>query len=182
LDAGPQVRGAGYAHLLRARRLPFHDVLLMMIANSDNLCTNLVIQRFGIEHLNAIFQKELGLTGGTVLQRKLMDFEARARGLDNWVSAHDCIHLFELVDALPAPQRAWVDNMLLHCEDSSMLLRDVDRDSLHFAHKTGSIPGVMNDWGYTQDCQIFLLTNGIHDEPAANALFGQAGRRLVGQR
>ncbi len=101
LDAEPPVYGAGFSHRLRARRLPYHDVLLMMIANSDNLCSNLVVQRVGIERLNAIFQQELGLTNGTELQRKLMDFEARARGLDNWISAHDCVHLFELIEALP---------------------------------------------------------------------------------
>lgn len=182
LDAEPQVRGAGFAHLMRARGLPYHDILLMMIANSDNLCTNLVIRRVGVERLNRIFQQELGLSAGTALQRKLMDFEARARGLDNWVSAQDCVQLFERVEALPANQRAWVDEMLSHCQDSSLLLRDIERDSLHFAHKTGSIPGVLNDWGYTQNCRIFLFTNGVHDEARANAWFGRVGRLLVDEK
>ena len=181
LNAETQVHGAGFAHRMHARRLPFHDVLLMMIANSDNLCTNLVIHRIGIERLNAIFHQELGLTADTELQRKLMDFEARARGLDNWIAVHDCLRLFELVEALPQFQRAWLDPMLQHCQDSSFLMRDLARDSIHFSHKTGSIPGVMHDWGYTPDCQIFLLTNGVTDESRTNHLFGQAGRLLVGK-
>ena len=181
LDTEPPVHGAGFSHRLHARHIPYHDVLLMMIANSDNLCSNLVIQRIGIERLNAIFHQELGLNNGTELQRKLMDLEARARGLDNWISAHDCVRMFELIEALPLSQRAWLEPMLRHCQDSSLLLREIERDSIHFAHKTGNIPGVLHDWGYTHDCQIFLLTNEVTDESQANRLFGQAGRLLVGR-
>jgi beta-lactamase class A len=177
LDSEPQVKGAGFARRLRCRRLPYHDILLMMIATSDNLCSNLAIQRIGIERLNEIFRGPLGLTG-TQLQRRLMDFAARERGLDNIISARDCIHLFELVRALPEKQRAWVDAMLLECQDSKLLLRNIKRDSLHFHHKTGSIPGVLHDWGYTDHCEIFLLTAQIPDEAAANQVFGLAGELL----
>ncbi|MHB8114025.1 MAG: serine hydrolase, partial [Bellilinea sp.] len=86
LDAEPQVRGAGFAYQMATRKLPYHDVLLMMMALSDNLCTNLVIRRIGLERVQQAFREALGLRG-TELQRKLMDFKARDRGLDNWVSA-----------------------------------------------------------------------------------------------
>ena len=45
LDDEPQVRGAGFASQFSTRNLAFADVLLMMIATSDNLCTNLVFAR-----------------------------------------------------------------------------------------------------------------------------------------
>ena len=51
LDAEPQVQGAGFSWLMRARRQPYDDLLLMMIALSDNLATNLVIRRAGLERL-----------------------------------------------------------------------------------------------------------------------------------
>ena len=86
LDAEPQVRGAGFAYQMAARKLPYQDVLLMMMALSDNLCTNLVIRRIGLEQVQQVFREALGLRG-TELQRKLMDYKARDRGLDNWVSA-----------------------------------------------------------------------------------------------
>ena len=177
LDGEEQVRGAGFARAMRARRLPFHDVLLMMIATSDNLCTNLAIRRVGLERLNALFHNELGLPG-CELQRKLMDFVARERGLDNWVSAQDCIRLFELVHGLPAQQRAWVEAMLLSCQDSSLLMRGQARDRLHFYHKTGSISGVLHDWGFTRECDIFLLTSGFQSEADANEVFAEAGEFL----
>lgn len=174
LDAEPQVTGAGFARVMHSRQLSYHDVLLMMIATSDNLCTNLAIRRVGMERLNAIFHDELGLPG-CELQRKLMDFAARARGLDNWISARDCIHLFDLVRALPAQQKSWVETMLLCCQDTSLLMRNLESDSVDFYHKTGSISGVRHDWGYTRSCDIFLLTNGFRDEHAAVEVFGQLG-------
>jgi beta-lactamase class A len=178
LDSLPQVGGAGFARHMRARCLPLGDVLLMMIATSDNLCANLAIEQLGQEHLNQIFRDDFGLSSSQ-LQRKFMDFEARARGLDNWIGAEDCIRLFERVAVLPAPQRAWVDRLLLDCEDSSLLLRDIPRDTLHFHHKTGSVPGVLHDWGYTRDTELFLLTQGFTNESQANECFGLAGQLLI---
>ena len=99
LDLEPQVQGAGLSWLLQSRRLPFGDVLLLMIALSDNLCTNLVIRRIGIERLNAIFRGPLALPDARI-ERRLFDYDARARGLDNYVSAADCIQLYRLRDEL----------------------------------------------------------------------------------
>jgi beta-lactamase class A len=177
LDSEPQIGGAGFAHKMMARRLPFHDVLLMMIATSDNLCTNLVIQRLGLERLNHIFRQEFGLSE-TELQRKLMDFGARQRGLDNYVGAPDCVRLYELVAALPPARRAWFDSILLANTDDLLLKRNLKRDAVDFFHKTGSISGVLNDWGYTANQRMFLLMNDVKDERAAFELFGMAGEVL----
>jgi len=164
LDAEPQVQGAGLSWLLRSRQLPYADVLLLMIALSDNLCTNLVIRRVGIERLNRVFREQLGLCNGTRLERKLMDYEARGRGLDNWVSAADCIRLFDVLRELRADERAWVDPLFAACTDVGLWLRNVPRDTIRFCHKTGSIPGVLHDWGYTGDAELFILTRNVQDE------------------
>ena len=178
LDAEPQVKGAGFSRSMRTRQISYHDVLLMMIATSDNLCTNLAIHRIGMERLNVLFSDRLGLTG-TLLQRKLMDFKARARGLDNLISAQDYVRLFDLVHALPPTQKSWVETMLSSCQDTSLLVRNLDRDSLHFFHKTGSIPGVLHDWGYSRDCDIFLLTDNVTNESELTQAFGQIGQQFL---
>lgn len=178
LDAETQVQGAGFSWLLTARQLPFHDVLLMMIALSDNLCTNLVIRRIGIERLSRVFKDDLHLTG-TELQRKLMDYEARGRGLDNWITLSDCIRYFDLLDALSSSEKAWVEPLLLANQDSALLMRDIPRDTLDFYHKTGSMGGVLHDWGYTRSARICLLTQGVQDETAAFQIFGSLGRLLI---
>lgn len=178
LDNEPQVQGAGFSWLLTGRRLPYQDVLLMMIALSDNLCTNLVIRRIGLERAARVIQEDLGLNN-TVLQRKLMDFEARDRGLDNWIDAQDCLQYYSLFDQLTPDEKAWIEPMLLDNQDDALLKRNIPRDTLDFYHKTGSMNGVLHDWGYTRDAQIFLLTSEVKDEPAAFEIFGKFGQLLL---
>ena len=180
LDAEPQVQGAGFSWMLGARNLPYQDVLLMMIALSDNLCTNLVIRRIGLERLNRLIQ-DLDLPG-CKLERKLFDYAARARGQDNWISAEGCRRLYERIAALPAEQRAWAESLLEVNQDDALLKRRIPRDTLNFYHKTGSISGVLHDWGYTRDCQVFLLTEGVKDEPAVFEIFGELGRLTIGKK
>lgn len=179
LDAEPQVQGAGLSWLLRSRQLPYADVLLLMIALSDNLCTNLVIRRVGIGRLNRVFREQLGLSAATRLERKLMDYEARGRGLDNWVSAADCIRLFAVLRALRADERAWVDSLFAACTDGGLWLRNVPRDTIRFCHKTGSIPGVLHDWGYSDDVELFLLTRNVQDESTVYRVLDRLGPALL---
>jgi len=178
LDDEPQVQGAGLSWLLRSRRLPYQDVLLLMVALSDNLCANLVVQRIGLERLNAIFRQELGLAG-TEINRKLMDFEARSRGLDNWITIADAIHLFDLVHNLSPVEKAWIEPILLANQSDHFLKRDIPVDSLDFFHKTGSISGVLHDWGYTRRCDIFLFTQQVKDVPAVLRVFGELGKLMA---
>lgn len=178
LDAEIQVRGAGFAHLFSARKLPYADVLLMMIATSDNLCTNLVIEHIGLERLNQVFTQKLGLKQ-TTCQRKLMDYEARARGLENWVQAEEAIRFYDLINCLEPSDRAWVESLLLANTDSALLMRDLPRDTVNFYHKTGSMEGVLHDWGYTHEHRLFLLTNEVKEEPPVFDLFGELGKMLL---
>jgi beta-lactamase class A len=178
LDHLPQVQGSGFARLLSGRHIPYQDALLMMMAVSDNLCTNLIIERIGIQRLNTVFEHEFGLEG-TRVERKLMDFEARDRGLDNWITARDCERYYDLFEQLNQPEKAWVEPMLLANQDDSLLKRNLPRDTVDFYHKTGSMSGVLHDWGYTRDCRLFLLTSNVQDEPVAFEYFGKAGALLA---
>jgi beta-lactamase class A len=178
LDLEPQVQGAGLSWLLQTRRLPFGDVLLLMIALSDNLCTNLVIRRIGIERLNAIFRGPLGLPDAWI-ERRLFDYEARARGLDNYISAADCVQLYRLRDELTGAERAWIEPLLLANADLGLWLRSVERDAVDFYHKTGSIAGVLHDWGYTREADLFLLTQNVQDEGEVYELMSRLGPKLL---
>lgn len=178
LDSEPQVHGAGFAWQMKARRLPFHDILLMMIATSDNLCANLIIQHIGLSRLQSVIRDELNLPGAE-LQRKLMDYEARSRGLDNYISPDALVRCFDLVRNLPDAQKNWVEAMLLANTDAALLKREHPRDTLDFYHKSGSMEGVLHEWGYTRSKRIFLLTEGVVSEPPVFEVFGQLGRLLL---
>ncbi len=178
LDSEPQVQGAGFSWLLRGRMLPYQDILLMMIALSDNLCTNLVIERIGLNRLASVIQNDLGLSG-TELQRKLMDYEARQRGLDNWITPGDCVRLYDLIENLPAADRQLAEEMLSVNQDDLLLRRNIPRDTIDFYHKTGSISQVLHDWGYTRKARLFLLTQNVKSEPAAFEVFGRLGEWMA---
>jgi beta-lactamase class A len=178
LDGEAQVGGAGFARQFATRTLAFADVLLMMIATSDNLCTNLVLQEIGLERLQTVMQDALGLQR-TRCERKLMDYAARERGLDNYVDAGECIQLFRMIDHLPNDDRTWVRSLLLANTDSALLMRDLPRDTIDFYHKTGSINGVLHDWGFTDACEVFLFTQKVTDEPAVFKIFGELGKACL---
>lgn len=178
LDDEPQVQGAGFSWLLRTRSLTYADVLLLMIAVSDNLCTNLVIRRCGLERLQRVFREELRLPGAR-LERRLMDFAARERGLDNWITPADCERLFDCIDELKPSERFFVESLLEVNQDDALLRRNHPRDMITFYHKTGSLSGLLHDWGYTRGCRIFLLTENLPSEPAAMQIFGALGELIL---
>lgn len=59
----------------------------LMICESDNTATNILIDKLGLDYLNACF-KQIGLED-TNLSRKMMDFKSRRAGIDNYTSARD---------------------------------------------------------------------------------------------
>jgi beta-lactamase class A len=178
LDGEPQVAGAGFSRIMATRQIAFEDVLLMMIATSDNLCTNLVIKEIGLERLQKVMREKLKLDH-TVCQRKLMDYAARDRGLDNWIDALECIRFYQLISELGEEDQAWVKRLLSANTDDALLKRNLTRDTVDFYHKTGSMTGVLHDWGFTESCELFLLTQKVVDEPAIFEVFGSLGSLIL---
>ncbi|MFC1703518.1 serine hydrolase [Candidatus Omnitrophota bacterium] len=65
----------------------------LMIAQSDNTATNVLIDMLGFEQLNAYF-KEIGLKN-TNISRMMMDFKSRAKGIENYTTVEDMAFLFK---------------------------------------------------------------------------------------
>ena len=90
------VGGAGVLRGFRhAARLALADYLHLALAVSDNDATNVVLAFVGYERVAAL-AAELGLFD-TVLQRRMMDWDAAAAGRDNLTSARDLATLLELL-------------------------------------------------------------------------------------
>ena len=178
LDDEAPVGGAGFAEQFATRKIAFADVLLMMIATSDNFCTNLILKEIGLERLQQVMTSALGLQH-TRCERKLMDFTARERGLDNYIDARECIRFYDLIKSLAPDDQKWVRSLLLANTDSALFLRSIPRDTVDFFHKTGSMDGVLHDWGFTDDCQLFLLTQKVTHEPMVFELFGEIGKACL---
>jgi len=62
-------------------RVTLRDLATMMVAVSDNAATNVLIDRVGMQNVNAMLDS-LGLTH-TRLRRKMMDLEAAKQGREN---------------------------------------------------------------------------------------------------
>lgn len=178
LDHENPVRGAGFSCLLDNRLLPYHDMLLHMMATSDNLCTNAVIERIGMERLNQVWRDGFGLSE-THLGRKMMEKPDPASGRDNWVTGADLEKWFAVMDQLSAEENDLVRKLMGCCQDSGILFRDFEGDHDGYYHKTGGLPGVMNDWGFSDEKRFFLVMNGIRSRSETRRLAGTIGKLLL---
>lgn len=118
-----------------------------MITKSDNTATNMLIGYLGPEYLNGFF-RDYGLSD-TVLNRKMMDFRQRKKGVENYTSARDIAFILERIYKRELLNRDVSDKCL------SLLLRQEvnDRipaklpDEVAVAHKTGLEKNICHDAG-----------------------------------
>src|SRR5205814_5692971 len=74
-------------------RLTLRDLATMMVAVSDNSATNVLIDRVGMENVNALLDS-LGLTH-IRLRRKMMDLKAAGEGRENVATPAEMMTLLE---------------------------------------------------------------------------------------
>jgi beta-lactamase class A len=145
------VGGTGVLRSLGAGLRPtLLDLATLMIVVSDNTATNALIDRLGIERVNEDLSA-LGLHG-TVLGRRMFDFEARARGLDNWTTPRDTARLllrFATGEGLSPESTARARTILLGQQLNECLPLRLPFGAA-VAHKTGNLPGVHHDAGWLE--------------------------------
>jgi beta-lactamase class A len=122
------------------------DLATMMIAVSDNSATNVLIDRLGMENVNALLDS-LGLHN-TRLRRKMMDVKAAAEGRENISTPREMLTLLEKLyqgKVLNKEMTADFFKMLSTHKDS-FIPRDLP-DGLQIANKPGELEAVRNDSG-----------------------------------
>ena len=92
------------------RALSLRDLAAAMMVLSDNTATNRVIERLGVERV-AARMAEWGIVN-TALKRKMYDFEAAKRGLENVATASDLVALLARLVAGECRDRATSDAVL----------------------------------------------------------------------
>jgi len=143
--SGENLVEGGLVHAMtEGLALPWRDHALFMITLSDNASTNHIISRLGFETVNAMIG-ELGMTS-TVLGRKMLDFQARSRGNDNFTSCRDMCTLFEHLHENPGKYKE-VLNILKKQIHNNLLSGLLDPDAFEFAHKTGALSHTLHDTG-----------------------------------
>ena len=142
------VGGSGIAGALTpgVTRLTLRDVATLMIAVSDNSATNVIIERVGMENVNALLDT-LGITH-TRLRRKMMDLKAAAEGRENVATPREMMLLLEDLYRGKVLNKALTEDFfsLLSIHKESYIPRELPED-LRVANKPGELEGVRNDSG-----------------------------------
>lgn len=140
--------GSGVLQQLTPGRvtLTLRDVATLMITVSDNSATNMIIDRVGMENVNATMSS-LGLTH-TRLQRKMMDRDAWVEDRENLSTPNEQARLLEHLHRRqgPSPESSEEILRILSIPKSSRI-RSLLPPGTRVAHKTGSVSGVVVDVG-----------------------------------
>ena len=148
LQSSDLVGGSGIASALTpgVTKLTLRDVAALMISVSDNSMTNVIIDRVGMQNVNALLDS-LGLTH-TRLRRKMMDIKAAAEGRENVSTPREMSQLLEALYRGKALNKQFTDDFfnLLSIHKESYIPRNLPED-LRIANKPGELEGVRNDCG-----------------------------------
>ena len=185
LPVGEHKPGTGVLGWIRGvTELTVRDHATLMTIVSDNTATNRIIERLGTERV-----RELMSGWGcarTQLRRKMFDFEAANKGLDNVATARELAGLLlrlvrgELVDRATSDA---VLAVLAGTQDDALIRRYLPAGT-RVAHKTGSLEKVRNDaaiiWAERPVVAVGLV-NGVPDIRPARSLLGLLGWLAYGE-
>ncbi|MDD5439393.1 MAG: class A beta-lactamase-related serine hydrolase [Candidatus Omnitrophica bacterium] len=145
------------------------NLIRIMVTESDNTASNILINNLGFNTLNGYFKK-LGLKD-TNLSRKMMDFKARKRGVENYSSPRDMALLLQKV----------YDNKLVSPSVSEKVLRLLAGQKINdriprrlpkgtvIAHKTGLEQGACHDVGIVFTDRGNFLICALTEHPYQHA-------------
>ncbi len=127
-------------------RLTLRDLATMMVAVSDNSATNVLIDRVGMDNVNAMLDS-LRLSH-TRLRRKMMDLEAAKQGRENISTPREMMTLLEAIYRGKFLNKESTEEFfkVLSTNKDSWIPRDLPA-GLKIADKPGSLEGVRNDSG-----------------------------------
>ncbi len=127
-------------------RITNRDLATMMVAVSDNSATNVLIDRVGMDNVNALMDT-LGLPH-TRLRRKMMDVKAAAEGRENISTPREMMTLLEQLYRGKVLNKEMTDDFfkVLSTPKQSFIPRELP-DDLRIANKPGELEAVRNDSG-----------------------------------
>lgn len=127
--------------------LSLEDYAIYMVLHSDNTATNVLIDEFGMDAINAL-SSSLGATQ-TRLQRKMIRPEESARGNENLSTPRDAALIMERLAACDLPMSEPLCHRvreILELYKSGPIRTPIPR-SVPVAFKPGGITGVATVWG-----------------------------------
>ncbi len=153
-------------------RITLRDLATMMVAVSDNSATNVLIDRVGMQNVNAMLDS-LGLSH-TRLRRKMMDLQAAKEGRENISSPREMMTLLSAIYGGKVLNKEMTDAFfkMLSTNKDSWIPRELPAD-LKIANKPGALEAVRNDSGVVfvqgRPYVICVMTAFLRDERAGEA-------------
>jgi len=148
-------------------QITLRDLATMMVAVSDNSATNVLIDRVGIDNVNAFLNAQ-GLRD-TRLRRKMMDLKAATEGRENVSTPNEMLNLLQALyrgEILNKEMTADFFKVLSTHKDS-WIPRNLP-DDLKIADKPGALEGVRNDSGVIfvdkRPYVLCVMTTYLHRE------------------
>lgn len=123
------------------------DLMYLMITESDNTATNILIDLIGKDYINSKIKK-LGCIN-TALNRKMMDINAFNLGIDNYTSVYDLYITFMKMLNNSCINEFYDNKMINILKDtkSTIKLPKLLPPNTIIAHKTGELTSIENDAG-----------------------------------
>ena len=171
LQSSDKVGGAGVlAGYASGTELSLREILRLMITESDNTATNMVIDRVGMSAINNYISKN-GY-GDTILRRKMMDMDAIYAGRENFSSVTDLGNIFVKIYNHNCVSETYDEIMI------DFLKGQTDTDCFPsalpgkvIAHKTGALNGLYDDGGIIyngdNDAVLVIMTENFTSEYTA---------------
>ena len=169
LQASDIVGGTSYISLQGAGSTwTYRELLQHMIQDSDNTATNILIDRLGMDTIND-WASGFGLEN-THLNRRMMDLGS---GVENYMSANDVAKILQAIcDGSFVNEDASMEALtVLEGQNETTGMELGLPNDVIFAHKTGSLNGVLNDGGIVETEKpytiVVLSANADSGEAAA---------------
>jgi beta-lactamase class A len=163
--------GAGGCGILQnfspgASRMALADLGVAMIVLSDNVATNLLIDRLGFDAVNGLLD-EMGARA-TRLRRKMIDFQARQAGRENTSTPAEAVRLMRrLYDEEASGDAAAVAMLrVLRLRKESPVTAVLPNDT-RLATKPGMLEKLRTEWSIVErdgvDYAMAIMVDGADD-------------------
>jgi beta-lactamase class A len=178
LKSAQKVLGSGILkEIPEGTSFTVEDLVYLMISQSDNTATNMLIDLLGFDYINNFFQS-LGLKE-TNLSRRMMEFDIRKKGIENYTTARDTAFCLEIIYHKKFLSRKISRQCLSLLKKQEVNDRIPARlpASVVVAHKTGLERKVCHDAGIVfmpqGDFLICVLTRDAKSTKAAKRFIAQ---------
>ncbi|MEK4198201.1 serine hydrolase [Cytobacillus sp. FSL K6-0265] len=186
VKGGILVDGAGVLSALSSNSsFTWQDILTLMMIVSDNSATNWIIERLGMETINRLIES-LGLEQ-TCLNRKMMDFQAIEKGINNVTSAYDMVQLLKVLKNKQrwAKESFIIMDQIMTKQQFTLLTAELEEESyskVSYGSKSGSLLGIQHDCAYfyheNKYVHAAILTANLPNQLIGKQLIGEIGMAI----